>query len=366
MASNLMDVDSEELSSESSWFPTDGGNILPKDSVVVRHSRIRDKRKRVGSSRDHGETTRRSLKGIKRGNRKPLEPSDEFKSLHTQAVDAFVDSDFDTAEQLTLQAILVNPEMYAAHSLLSEIHTAKGDEDKALTALFNGAHTRPRHIKGWIDLAEKLLERAHSEDNSALTDALYCYSRVMQVEPHNLQARHQRAELNRRLGYNGRAAAEYEALLKIHPHDLIVLRSLAEIYTELDNPRRAMEHFDASIRFYQTREPELPETFTWSDVNIYVELFANQQRYDEGLRALKSLSRWLLGRRSDRVWDAFDHDDREFDLDDRPRRVLVQGFQPGCYDAMTYGKGMPIELHVKLGLYRLRSVERRVDEALVS
>lgn len=306
------------------------------------------------------------MKGIKRGHRKPLEPSAEFKALHTQAVDAFVDSDFDTAEQLTLQAILVNPEMYAAHSLLSEIHTAKGDEDKALTALFNGAHTRPRHIEGWMDLAEKLLERAHGEDDSALTDALYCYSRVMQVEPHNLQARHQRAELNRRLGYNGRAAAEYEALLRIYPHDLVILRSLAEVYTELDNPHRAMEHYNASIRFYQSREPVQPKAFTWSDVNIYIELFANQQRYDEGLSALKSLSRWLLGRRSDPLWDAFDHDDREFDLDDHPRRVLVEGFQPGSYDAMTYGKGMPIELHVKLGLYRLGSVERRVDEALVS
>lgn len=344
----------------------DGGHIVSKTAVATRHRRLRGGRKRAGSCRGHGETARRSLKGIKRGHRKPLEPSDEFKALHTQAVDAFVDSDFDTAEQLTLQAILVNPEMYAAHSLLSEIHTAKGDEDKALTALFNGAHTRPRHIEGWMDLAEKLLERAYGEDDSALTDALYCYSRVMQVEPHNLQARYQRAELNRKLGYNGRAAAEYEALLRTYPHDLVILRSLAEIYTELDNPHRAMEHYNASISFYQSREPEQPKTFTWSDVNIYVELFANQQRYDEGLSALKSLSRWLLGRRSDPLWDAFDHDDREFDLDDHPRRVLVQGFQPGYYNAMTYGKGMPIELHVKLGLYRLRSVERRVDEALVS
>ncbi|KAL8747000.1 MAG: hypothetical protein Q9184_007665 [Pyrenodesmia sp. 2 TL-2023] len=355
---------SDELSSELLRLSPDSGQIVSENAVATRHRRLRGGRKRAGSSRGHGETARRSLKGVKRGHRKPLEPSDEFKALHTQAVDAFVDSAFDTAEQLTLQAILVNPEMYAAHSLLSEIHTAKGDDDKALTALFNGAHTRPRHVGGWMALAEKLLERPHSEGDSALTDALYCYSRVMQVEPHNHQARHQRAELNRRLGYNGRAAAEYEALLRIYPHDLVILRSLAEIYTELDNPHRAMEHYNASIRFYQSQEPEQPKTFTWSDVNIYVELFANQQKYDEGLLALKSLSRWLLGRRCDTLWDAFDHDDREFDLDDHPRRILVQGFQPGSYDALTYGKGMPIELHVKLGLYRLKSVERRVDEAL--
>ncbi|KAI4287069.1 MAG: hypothetical protein L6R35_003675 [Caloplaca aegaea] len=331
---------------------------------VGTYSSPRGDTERTGSRRNHKETAQGSLRGIKRGQRKPLEPSDEFKHLHTQAIGAFVDAEFETAEQLTLQAILVNPEMYAAHSLLAEIHLARKDQDKALTALFNGAHTRPRNTQVWTDLAELLLDRAHGEDDSPVSDALYCYSRVIQIEPYNVHARRQRAELNRRLGYNGRAAAEYESLLRTLPHDLAILRSLAEIYTDLENPQRAIEQYNASIIFYRSKEPERAQTFAWSDVNIYVELFADQQRYNEGIRALKTLSRWLLGRPDDPVWKAFDQDDREFDLDHYPRRVEVGGFYVDSYEDMSYGKGLPIELHIKLGIFRLRSSEQGISEAM--
>lgn len=260
----------------------------------------------------------------------------------------------------------MNPEMYAAHSLLAEIHLARKDNDKALTALFNGAHTRPRTPHVWTDLAELLLDRANLEDDSAITDALYCYSRVIQIEPQNIHARCQRAELNRRLGNNGRAAAEYESLLRILPHDLAILRSLAETYMDLEETQQAIEHYNASISFYRMKEPQQAKTFAWSDVNIYVELFADQQRYWEGLCALKSLSRWLLGRPDDAVWKAFDQDDREFDLDDYPRRVEIGRFQADLHGDISYGKGMPIELHVKLGLFRLRSPTRQIGEAMVS
>ncbi|KAL9030329.1 MAG: hypothetical protein Q9196_001541 [Gyalolechia fulgens] len=323
-------------------------------------------RRRNGEIRNdgaHGETIRRSQKGIKRGPRRPLEPSYEFKSVHTLATAAFIDADYETAEQLTLQAILLNPEMYAAHSLLSEIHSARGDHGKALTALFNGAHTRPRDIEGWETIAHMLLAR-QDEENPAITDALYCYSRIIQVDPQNVNARHQRAALNCRLGYMGRAATEYEQLLKILPHDLTILRSLAELYTETDNAHRAMEHYGTSIKFYQAKEPKEAKTFAWSDVNIYVELFADQQRYLDGISAIKSLSRWLLGRRGDTVWENFQEDDREWDMDHYPRRVQVEGFKAGCHADICYGKGMPLELHVKLGTYRLKSDGRQIEEAM--
>ncbi|KAI4086363.1 MAG: hypothetical protein LQ344_007618 [Seirophora lacunosa] len=312
--------------------------VLSYSCVPVWSGSIRGGTERTGSRRSHKETVRRSLKGIKRGQRKPLDPSDEFKSLHTQAIGAFVDADFEAAEQLTLQAILVNPEMYAAHSLLAEIHLARRDRDKALTALFNGAHTRPRNTQVWTDLAELLLDRTQRGEDAPITDALYCYSRVIQIEPQNIRARCQRAELNRRLGYNGRAAAEYESLLKIIPHDLTILRSLAEIYTDLEDPQRAMEHYNASIVFYKSKEPDRADTFAWSDVNIYIELFADQQRYNEGIRALKYLSRWLLGRPDDPIWEVFDQDDREFDLDHYPRRVEVEGFYADSHEDMSYGQ----------------------------
>lgn len=278
---------------------------------------------------------------------------------------AFIDADYSMAEQLTLQAILLNPEMFAAHSLLSEIHTARGDFDRALTALFNGAHTSPRDPEPWFTIARLILARADGNDNSVLRDALYCYNRIIAIDGQNLDALYQRAPLRHKLGYKRRAADDYEHLLRLRPHNVDVLRSLAAVYTEMDSPHRAIEHYDESISYYQSKNSKQEIAFSWSDVNIYVELFAYQQLYEDAIRSLKSLSRWLLGRREDTVWESYGEDDREWDLDDHPRRLSIPGFQPDSYPVTSYGKGLPLELHIKLGIYRLKSPDRQVEEALV-
>ncbi|KAL8701755.1 MAG: hypothetical protein Q9201_004736 [Fulgogasparrea decipioides] len=336
----------------------------PYKPLVKRQVQLSGSRRGTCSRRDSGETIRPSQKGIKRGQRKPLEPSQEFKSLHAQATMAFIDADYDSAEDLILQAIRMNPEMYAAFSLLAEIDTARGNHDSALTALFHGAHTRPRDLHVWTTVGQLLLARASDDDKSALTDALYCYVRIVQLDPKNIDARQQRAALNRKLGHKGRAATDYEHLLKLLPHDLSVLRTLAEIYTEMRVAQRAIEHYDRSIQFYQTKEPDQARTVSWSDVNIYIELLANKGRYLEAISKVKSISRWLLGRRGDVVWDDLDQDDREWDLEDHPRRVQVQGFRTGYFPDISYGKGMPLELRVKLGTLRLRAMDFQLEEAL--
>lgn len=296
----------------------------------------------------------RGAKGVKRGLRKPLEPNVEFKALHSQATMAFIAHEYDDAERLALKAIKYNPEMYTAHSLLSEIHTARGDHDKALTALFNGAHTRPGDAQGWLRVAEIILDRDVEDKHTVLPDAIYCLSRVINIEQNNIEARYQRASLNRELGFMGRAATEYEQLLKFLPHDTAVLRRLAEIYIEMDEVQGALQHFNESIAYHQSKEPIKVLSFSWSDVNIYTELYGYQEQYEIGIVKLKCLSRWLLGRKDDDVWATYNEDDREWDAEDHPRRVEVAGFVPRAFADFTYGVGMPLELRVKLGVYRLR------------
>lgn len=326
-------------------------------------------------SRDRGIATRRGRgdktmyagrggKGIKRGPRKPLEPNLEFKALLSQATTAFIANDYEEVEHLALKAINFNPEMFAAHSLLSEVHMARGYRDKALTALFNGAHTRPGDAQVWHRVAQSILEREEDDGNSALPDAIYCLSRVINIQQDNLEARYQRASLNRVLGYNGRAANEYEQLLRYLPHDTDILRQLAEIYIELGEVDVALQHFDEGIVHHQSKESTMLKSFSWSDVNVYTELYGYKDQYKLGIKKLKSLSRWLLGRKQDNIWETIEGDDREWDLDDQPRRVAVPGFVPGRFPTHSYGDGLPLELRVKLGVYRLRSGESA--EALVS
>lgn len=308
----------------------------------------------------------RGGKGIKRGLRKPLEPSLEFKALHSDATIAFIAHEYEEAEQLALQAILCNPEMFPAHSLLSEIHMARGDKTKALAALFNGAHTRPRDIQVWLKLAQWTLERADNDKLSATRDAIYCYSRVLAVDKTCTAARHKRAAMYRDSGHMGKAAYDYEYLLKQLPHNTSVLRRLAEVYIDLGQADQALSRYDYSFGYYKLKETARFTTITWSDINIYCELYGFKHEYEKGIFQIKSLSRWYLGRGNDDLWESFDEDDREYDSEDQPRRVLTRGFSPGQYQLPTYGNGLPLELRIKLGVYRLKMGVDHQDEAVAS
>ncbi|OJD18911.1 hypothetical protein AJ78_01097 [Emergomyces pasteurianus Ep9510] len=306
----------------------------------------------------------RGGKGIKRGPRKPLEPSLEFKNLHSEATSAFIDADYERATVLVKKAIQINPEMFAAHSLLSEIFLAQGQKDKALAALFSGAHTRPKDPAVWMKVAKLILERAGEDRTSELQDVVYCYSRVIEIDQKNYDIRFERAAVYRELGHNGKAAQEYERLLKDLPHNTIALRLLAETYIDLNEVDKAKSRYDESIAYYASLSLEEATDFTWSDVNIYVEFFSYLNDYEQGIFALKSLSRWLLGRKGDTEWDSIVEDDREFDAEDFPRRTDVTFFVPNKYPIESYGAGLPLELRVKLGIYRLKLGLQYREEAL--
>ncbi|KXG53519.1 Tetratricopeptide-like helical [Penicillium griseofulvum] len=321
------------------------------------------RRRRRGGGRFSGRYGARGGKGIRRGPRKPLEPSPEFKHLHSGATSAFIDGDYELAIDLVMQAIQINPEIFAAHSLLSEIFLAQGENDKALTALFNGAHTRPKDPGVWVKVARLILDRAGENRQSALHDVAYCYSRILEVSPDNTNVRFQRAAIYRELGHNGRAAAEYERLLKDCPHSARALRHLAETYIDLKDVQKAADFYADSIDHYLSLDPEA-SGFTWSDLNIYVELFGYLKQPEEGLISLKILARWLLGRGKDTIWDAIDDDDREWDADDSPRRIKTDGFMPGQWPRESYGLGLPLELRIKMGVFRLKLGDKHHSEAL--
>lgn len=290
-----------------------------------------------------------------------MNPTDSFKTLHSLATTHFLENEFDLAEEYALQAIQENPEIFTAHSLLSEIHFARGDRNRALTALFHGAHTRPRDTQVWCQVAKLILERAGHDRSTSIADAIYCYNRVIGAEPQNITARYERAELHREVGNPKRAAYDYLKLLKALPHSQDVLKNLAEVSIELGGPdrERAIKHYEQAIEHFQNEGPE--HSFTWSDANLYAELFVYAENYERGLVQIKAIARWLLGR-GEEIWDDLT-DDREFDGDDH-RRALVPGYQAKA--DLTYGQGLPLELRMKLGVFRLKLGGEHVQQATVS
>ncbi|KAL9098728.1 MAG: hypothetical protein Q9163_005663 [Psora crenata] len=333
---------------------TDRGRGSDANASHRRGSRCRRGRAGIG----------RGGKGLKRGLRKPLEPGVEFKAHLSEATMAFTHSDFDKAELFTLKALQLNPEMFQAHNLLSEIHTARGDKEKALSAAWNGAHTRPRDTQMWSRIASLILERDSDDVEATVRHAIYCYTRIITVDKHNIEARYQRATLNRELGHKRKVILEYESILRELPHDMTILRHLAEMYIELNEADKALQHYKATIAHLQVVEPHNVTTFTWSDVNIVAELYGFQLRYDEGISNVKRLSRWLLGRKDDSCWEHYDEDDREWDFDDNPRRIETAGFTSGRYSPHSYGDGLPLELRIKLGVFRLYSKKQDLTEAI--
>jgi general transcription factor 3C polypeptide 3 (transcription factor C subunit 4) len=126
-----------------------------------------------------------------------------------------------------------------------------------------------------------------------------------------------------------------------------------------------VDHYANSIDHYLSIEPE-GSGFAWSDINIYAELFGYLKQPEEGIHNMKLLARWFLGRGDDTMWDDFEDDDREWDDKDSPRRIKTDGFEPGQWPQESYGLGLPLELRVKMGIFRLRMDDMYHEEAKVS
>lgn len=307
----------------------------------------------------------KQTKGLKRGLRQPLEPGIEFKAYLSEATLAFTAFDLDKAELAILEALRLNPEMFQAHNLLAEIHLARDDGQKALVATWNGAHTRPRDPAVWQRLANMIMQFEEDSSVSSQKKLIYCYSRILTIDKDRSEVRFQRATLNASLGHKRKAIMDLELILRMHPADSAVLRELAKTYHELGAPDQALTHYYAALPILQSQDFPDENEFNWSDANIVAELLLSAQDYDNGLVEIKRISRWLLGRKAENLWDRYTQDDREWDRDHLPRRTLVEDFQARESDSHLYGIGLPLELRIKLGLFRLLSREEDLAEAMV-
>lgn len=323
------------------------------------------------SHRDQGEPDvddpawKKGGKRGRKGPRKAVEPTLEIKLLLAQANEAFIAKDYDRAEDLATRVIQMNAETYAAHALLSGIFLERGETQMGIVAQMSAAHLRPTDVGLWQSCINLILDNRREDRSSYLKDAIYCYTRMVRIDPKDLEARYQRALLLRELGHKGRAAHEFEQMLDMLPHDTTILRQLAEVYVDLGEIDKAKQQYRRHISLASEVDGLPGDSFTWSDVNIFVELLGYSGEYVDGIKELKSLSRWLLGRELEKYWDDIQQDDREWDADDSPRRIATEGFTQGLYTREAYGDGLPLELRVKLGIYRLKADPGQFAEAMV-
>jgi general transcription factor 3C polypeptide 3 (transcription factor C subunit 4) len=305
-------------------------------------------------SRPRGRGRGNKGRSVFRGPRKAAEPTGDIRARMGKASQAFIEENYEEAKALVEEVIRINAETHEAWTLLASIFRELGDRDKTLLVLICAAHLRPRDASQWLSVARFALEETGEQRSKNLPSAKFCFSSAIRANPKDdFEARCGKAAVLREMGSTNAAIAEYKQILKQRPHDTGILRLIAEAYIDRDNVKSAQELYKESIAFYKISGGEPGEKFTWSDANIYVELYAYVGQYADAIKELRSLSRWLLGRESESYWDEVFDDDREWDPTDE-RRLLHPSFIGHKYSPLQYGDGLPLELRVKLGLYRLK------------
>ncbi|KAH7378805.1 hypothetical protein BKA66DRAFT_571589 [Pyrenochaeta sp. MPI-SDFR-AT-0127] len=336
-----------------------------------------------GRGGHHGSASMRGRKTGKRGRpkgprgpRPVADPGQEFKDLQRRANECFIAKDYNTALDFAQKAIQVNPEIFDTHNIISECYLALGDDELSIEALIVGAPTK-RDAGLWQFIIERI-NKLDTEKYPKYTDdvktasILACLNEIIKLD-NNYEARSHKLEIEARLGHVSRCVVLGLKMLKTRRDgnedpDTEVLKIMAMMGTSSSKQTRI--HLDRVIKSFEESIEVLTEPnrdpFTneldWELINIYLDLLDRKGKYNDAIARLKALSRWKQGRRNDTYWDE-QLDDREFDIEDEPRRIHVPQFVRKSEDA-KYGQTLPLEIRVKLGLFRLKNCADDFAEAM--
>ncbi|KAF1920535.1 hypothetical protein BDU57DRAFT_437600 [Ampelomyces quisqualis] len=333
----------------------------------------------LGSSSTRGRPKSRGRgrpKGMRQGPRKVADPGEGFKELQRQANERFIAKDYPAALDFAQRAIQMNPEIFEAHNIASEIYAAMGEEVKSIDSLIIGAPTK-RDPGLWhfiVERVNKLDAETYpeytEEAKTALT--LRCLQQIVLLDNENYEARSHILEIEASLGHVSKCVKLGRKMLKLRKEkgkagpDVEVLKIMAMMGTSDKKQTkrhlgRLIESFDDAIDFFLKRKPDDSE-LDWEMINIYLDLLDRSGQYDYALLRLKTLARWKQGRAKETYWDELD-DDREFDIEDGPRRIAVAQFKRKGQSARN-GLTLPSEIRVKLGIFRLRRSADDFQEAM--
>lgn len=311
--------------------------------------------------------------GSRRGRRrKPTDYGHDFKECLANASKAFLNGELESAADFARQAVKANPEVFQAHSLLSEILKAQGHEEDSVQALWFGAITI-RDSDVWRLVAEKTLE-VDDEDRTLdrIKMAIECYSEAIKISKDinmEYELRVVKLSLYQEIRNIKFARLDCKNILKQWPGKSQYVKEYAQLTAGLHDSgelQKSLDAYDACFEIYQDDDvfgDEEDENDPWDHLNIYLELLYHCGDPADGLAKAKRYSRWFIGRKDETFWDRYVYDDREWDSEN-DRRVYVGEFQQGkaSRDNAMYGDGLPIDIRVRMGLFRMKLGMK--DEAL--
>ena len=205
-----------------------------------------------------------------------------------------------------------------------------------------------------------------ADPSQILAAAVYCCTRALSLDSSNTALRFKRAAMNKERGKFRDSIRDYQRLRAVTPSNLEIIRNLAELHMLNNQGDLAIQCINESLPMILGVGSRASYPFGWKDINVYAKIFIWSKRIKEGLKVIRRLSRWMLGREGDSFWEDFMEDDREFDLDHEPRRAEVLHLAQQNYPLSSYGRGLPLDLRIKLGVLRLKLGPDHQREAFVS
>lgn len=304
------------------------------------------------------------LKRIRhRGPRAAAEVTGEIKMRLGRANEAFAESKIDEARKLVDEIIRINAETHEAWNLLSSIFQEQNLVEDALMALIVAAHLRPKHIEAWFNAGDYALTSMGEVTPKILRDAQFCYASAVRQVPTSIDARRRKARvLVMRENYN-LAARDFVYILRTTPYDLEIIRELVMVYIDLGDATAGVDLYKKTIEHFKEAPDVYESSIDWNDLHSCAVLYSLMGKNEDALKEMKSLARWLLGREEEIFWDDVTENDCEWDVDDS-RRSSIEQYTSGAFPLSSYGEGLPVELRIYLGKYRLNL--KHHDEAMVS
>lgn len=343
---------------------------------------------------------RKSKSSAKGPRQRVLDP--EVSQLLSEANEAFVRNDLQVAERLYNEVIKKDARNFAAYETLGEIYQLQGRLNDCCNSWFLAAHLNSSDWSFWKIVAILSADLGH------IRQAIYCYSRVINMNHEEWECVYRRSLLYKEVGQIGRALEGFQRLHAHNPLDGNILRELAVLYVEYNRINDAvdiyMKIFEANVERRIAiigasesalessdeeeegesvaeeaieNEAELEEMklypsinwkkirarykcilFDWSSLNILAELFLKlTSGGNSGVKAIKKCARWIEKRENQVFWDDV-NDDSEFDN----RRLKNSRFDSLQEIEKQKSYDLPIDIRIRLGLLRL--LNDNVVEAL--
>jgi general transcription factor 3C polypeptide 3 (transcription factor C subunit 4) len=298
--------------------------------------------------------------GQKVGPRKAAELTGDIKMRLGKAHDLFNGQDYGEASATLMEIIRINAEVPAAWELLAAIFEEERNIKEAVTCLMFAAQVSPKTKIPWIRAATLALSQQGPDRPYFLSQAQSCFAGGIRADPKDLECRRGKAAVLEERGYLTAAVSEYKYIVTRLPEETETLSKIAELCIDNGTCQIAIDVYKRSIAHFRTLPPAQAAVFDWTQIDIYVTLYEVVGQFYNAIAALKSLSRWILGRSTEMFWDQVTLTDCEWDTDES-RKITVPGFISGQHPSASYE--LPIEFRVKLGLYRLSIGEQ--EESLV-